>query len=253
MVIEHLVISGGLIYGLSFYGALRHLIDKDICDIKDIRTIHATSVGSIVATIVALQYEWSIVDEYLIERPWHHVFQFSLTNVINCIDNNGIFGIEQFEEMLFPLLLGKDVSQDITLGEFHEINGISIHFMTINVSTFEQINLSHKTHADWRLIDAVYASCCAPIFFRPFTMSGTVYTDGGFLGNYPIQPLLDEYADATPDNVLGIRLELTPSQDDITTTQWTLYEYLWRLIAKVVRRITPLSNFDFKYQVMINP
>ena len=250
-MIKHLAISGGLVYGFSFYGVLRYLVNQKFFETKSIETIHATSVGSIVAVVLALEYEWEVTDKYFIDRPWEHVFQFSLTNLINCVQNNGLFGVEAMEDILSPLLQGKDLSKDITLKDFHEVNGISIHFMTVDISSFELTNVSHKTHPDWRLVDAVYASSCAPIIFRPFVKENIAYADGAFLANYPIQPLLDDYMGLESESILGLRLAPLQQGEASPVSEWTIYEYLWKLIAKVIRRITPPSDFKHKYCITL--
>lgn len=45
--IEHIVMSGGGIVGLSFYGILRESNKRGKWDINNIKTIYGTSVGSI--------------------------------------------------------------------------------------------------------------------------------------------------------------------------------------------------------------
>jgi hypothetical protein len=116
--IQHLVIPGGAIYGLSFYGSLKYLSQNNAIQFQNIKTIHSTSVGCIIGTIVALNFEWDVIDNYFVNRPWNEVFKFSLTSIIKCYKNNGIFDISVIKEIFFPLFSAKDIPIDITMKDY---------------------------------------------------------------------------------------------------------------------------------------
>ena len=75
--IRHLVISSGGPAGHMMYSILRTLNLKGVWDIKDIRTIYGSSIGSFAAIIIALQYDWETMDDFLIKRPWEKIFTSS--------------------------------------------------------------------------------------------------------------------------------------------------------------------------------
>jgi len=75
--IRHLVISSGGPAGLMMYSILRTLNLKGVWDIKDIRTIYGSSVGSFGAILIALRYDWETMDDFLIKRPWDKIFMSS--------------------------------------------------------------------------------------------------------------------------------------------------------------------------------
>jgi len=91
--IKHLVLAGGGVCGFSTYGALRESHKSGFWDINNIESIYSTSVGAIFATILSLKYEWSVIDDYLIKRPWQHLFKFNMYSIINSFQNMGIFDI----------------------------------------------------------------------------------------------------------------------------------------------------------------
>ena len=72
--IKHLVISSGGPAGHMMYSILRTLNLKGVWDIKDIKSIYGSSIGSFIAIIIALRYEWEVMDDYLIKRPWEKIF-----------------------------------------------------------------------------------------------------------------------------------------------------------------------------------
>ena len=66
--IKHLIISGGGVYGFSFYGMLKELNLNKVWNISNIKTIHATSAGTVIATIIALNYDWETMDKYIYNK-----------------------------------------------------------------------------------------------------------------------------------------------------------------------------------------
>ena len=72
--IRHLVISSGGPAGHMMYSILRTLNLKGVWDIKDIRTIYGSSIGSFAGILIALQYDWETMDDFLIKRPWEKIY-----------------------------------------------------------------------------------------------------------------------------------------------------------------------------------
>ena len=75
MTIKHLIFSGGGPCGLILYSAAENLLNKKIWNLKDIKSIYATSAGGIVATLFALDFEGDIIYKYFLHRPWEKVFK----------------------------------------------------------------------------------------------------------------------------------------------------------------------------------
>ena len=77
-MIRHVVISGGGLSGFTFYGALRELSKKNYWNLSNIKTIYGTSVGSLIAVLMVLGYDWQETDEYFIKRPLQNVFKLNI-------------------------------------------------------------------------------------------------------------------------------------------------------------------------------
>lgn len=73
--IKHLVISAGGPAGIMMYNSLRTLNLKGVWNIQNIRTIYGSSVGSFIAILISLNYDWSTMDDYIIKRPWDKIFK----------------------------------------------------------------------------------------------------------------------------------------------------------------------------------
>ena len=252
--IRHLVMSSGVIYGFTFFGILKKMHQTGKINLFDLQSIHATSVGSIMGTMMALWtisptldasgekiFEWDILENYMVHRPWQHVFQFSLQNMINCYQKCGIFQKDIIKDILDSLFRSKDLDiATITMQEFFDLTHIELFFFTVELQQFKIVNISHHTHPNWCVLDAIYASSCAPILFTPHENDSIKYTDGGFLVHYPMNYCLqwcDEHEYAR-DTVFGIHLlshgVVIPQQESVVplrteSKKFTLLDYFYTL------------------------
>ena len=126
--IKHLVISGGGAAGFSYYGVLKQTQIRGLWNTENIKSIYATSAGTIIAVILSLGYDWNTIDDYIVKRPWHKVFKFELSMGLKSILNQGIFDINVLQETFKPLFKGKDIPIDISLLDFYERTNKEIHF-----------------------------------------------------------------------------------------------------------------------------
>ena len=201
-MIQHLVLSGGAIVGFAYFGTLQTLIENEYLNMDDIQTIHATSAGTLVAVSFTLGYKLDVLKTYWMDRPWKDLYTIDFNSIVRAIKDGGMFGRPEVLKTIEPLLLGKDLSIDITLEEFYTFNKKEIHFYTTKYSSLELVDLSYKTHPAWKLVDAVFASCCLPVLFIPLLHEEHYYIDGAVIMNYPLQRCLDQGHDV--DTILGL-------------------------------------------------
>lgn len=202
MMIKHLVISGGAYAGFAFFGSIKHLLKESFIDMEKIESMYCTSVGTMIAVYFSLNYSVSDIETFMVERPWNEVYKINFKTVIRAIQEGGLFDQTPIIQSLKPMLLGKDLTIDVTLEEFYSFTQKEIHFFTTEYSELRLTDISYKTHPKWKLIDAVYASCCLPILFDPFFADGIYYVDGGVLKNYPLHQCVNDCNDV--DSILGI-------------------------------------------------
>ncbi len=247
-VIKHIVCSGGGIAGFSYYGMLKECYNQGLWKIEDIETIYGTSVGSICAVVISLKYDWIILDDYLIKRPWQNVFKFDLYSIINSVEKRGIFGLETIKEILKPLLNGKNLSTDITLKEFYEHTKIEIHVFSTEITSFELVDFSYKTHPNWKLIDVVYTSCSVPIIFSPLIKDSKCYCDGGLLLNYPLSKCIENGADK--DEIIGLYCSINEN-NDIISEKSSLLDYIIIILKKLICVFLPKTSNSIKHEYTI--
>ena len=188
--IRHLVLSGGGCWGLYMHGILSEATKTGFIRKSDIRTIHCSSVGCVAAVFFALDYPENVIQDYLVKRPWKNVFKQKTNTFIEMYEKFGVFTVRAFEDIFEPLFTAEELSLNVTLLEFYRHTGVEIHIYATELNTYKIVDFSYKTHPDWRVCDAVYASSTVPIIFSPIITEDACYIDGGFLANYPIRQLV---------------------------------------------------------------
>lgn len=250
--IKHLALSGGTVWGFKMIGILVEAMDTGFIKIENIESIFATSIGSLIAVAISLKIDPPLLREYFVKRPWDVVCKNNRFSVLELYDGRGILHQGFVEELFDPLLKSVDLSCATTLAELYEYNGIDLHIYTTELNQYELVDISFKTHPEWRVIDAVYASCSIPLLFSPLIQDNKCYVDGGFLLNYPI----DKCPMENPDEVFGISMSnYSDKHIDIPITiASTLPDIVFTSIIKTIQRTNILSNnntLPFPHQIIL--
>jgi NTE family protein len=228
MTIKHLVISGGGPLGLRYLGALEKLEQTNFWKLENIESIYGTSIGSIIGAFICLKYDWETLNKYIIERPWHDAFKVNAKQIFDSYYNKGLFDKKLAEIIFKPLLQAKDLNLNITLQEFYEYSKIDLHIFTFELNKFETVELSHTTHPELTLLQALTMSSALPGIFIPTIIDNCCYVDGGVMCNYPLNQCLRDHTNK--DEILGIKSSFdkeTDSFKNVEVTQDTsLLEYV---------------------------
>jgi predicted acylesterase/phospholipase RssA len=260
MTIKHLVIGGGGPLGLRYIGALEKLESDGFWRFEDIETIYATSIGSIIGAFICLNYDWDTLNKYIIERPWHDAFKVNAKQIFESYYNKGLFDKKIAEIIFKPLLQAKNLELNITLKEFYEFSKIEFHIFTFELNQFETIELSHTTHPDLELVQALTMSSALPGIFMPTIIDGKCYVDGGVMCNYPLNQCLRDHTNK--DEILGIKSSYNKETDNFknvtVTSETSLLEYVICLTINsmnFIRNTVVLENIDntVKCYVSENP
>jgi Patatin-like phospholipase len=257
MTIEHLFIGGGYIYGFSFFGLLKQLHMNNVWELKNIKSMYGISSGAMIGTMISLNLEWDVLQEYLINRPWERLFNLNMYSLFNSIQNRGVFSKAEFYDIFRSLFLAKDISCDITMLEFYEHTGIEHYYIVSEMNSLENrlesLTISYKTHPNWKLLDVVYMSSCLPMLFSPIIMEHYVYLDGifSFKKKY-IDDLL-----SNNDNYNETALFITLDNEEDTKPidiQSSLLDYLICFLLSLIKPDNRhFIDCKYNYKIKIEP
>lgn len=252
MTVKNIVINGGGHVVFNAYGALKEAHNRGLWKYEEIECFFGTSSGSMMSLILALNYPWEDMDNFIINRPWNHIFKFNIMNIFDYYTNNGILDSTFIYEIFTPLLKGKDIEPTITFAEFHLLTGKSLYCYATDLNTFDIVELSHETTPNMIVLDGIYASSCLPILCKPLKVENTYLMDGLFC-NYPISKCLDKMK--SMDETLGIRNEnvYLNSSEDFETMNITTYlsSILNKLVVNYQNRIFRLCKPKYEITIKI--
>ena len=241
-----IVINGGGTIFFNAYGALKQANLSGAWSHDSVKSYYATSAGGILAIMMALQYSWEELDDYIIKRPWYNVWKFNIMNIFDYYKNRGIYGIEVLQDTFEPLLKGKDLELNVSLKDFYGATRKTIYFYSVKLSTFEIVEFSHETHPDMELLTALHATAALPILFQPAEYAGELYTDGGFLLNYPLAKCRED-----PATILGVRNAYSESSTNINEVQG-IFEYLSYLLNIILEKSQCCTETKPGCEILLN-
>jgi len=227
MTIQHLVIGGGGPFGFTAFGVLKHLHDVGFWNITNIKTIYATSIGSLIGAFLLLGYDYSYIYDYFVKRPWEKIFKhIGVNNIFNLYTDKGAIDIYPlYTESLTMVLEAKGMTSSVTLKEFYEYSGVELHIIATEINSFKYEILSYKTYPDVELIKALTMSASLPVIFTPHFLDNKCFIDGGIFSNYPLNICLNE-TKCDKNEILGVKKKCTYKYPTITKDS-SFMEYIY--------------------------
>jgi predicted patatin/cPLA2 family phospholipase len=237
MTIQHLVIGGGGPFGFTAFGVLKYLHDVNFWNIKNIKTIYATSIGTIIAAFLLLGYDYNYIYDYFIKRPWEKIFKnININNIFNIYTDKGAIEIYPlYVETLTMVLEAKNLSHKVTLKEFYEYSGVELNIIATELNFFKCEVISHKTYPDLDLIRALTISGSLPVIFTPNFLDNKCFVDGFIFSNYPLNICLNE-TKCEKNEILGVRKKCKYEYPLITNGS-SFMEYMHIMFGKLLDTI----------------
>tara|TARA_A200000113_G_scaffold58496_1_gene49758 strand:+ start:539 stop:1462 length:924 start_codon:yes stop_codon:yes gene_type:complete len=238
-MIQHLVLSGGGPSGMMTYGAAKALAFKKVWELKNIKSVYATSMGALIGVMLTLGYDWEVIDDYLVKRPWEKIVEITARQYVEAIYTKGVISGTFCEQALAPLLEAKDLDVDISLIRFYEFTGIDLHVYTVDINQdrLTKVDISHKTHPYLKLTEAVKMSAGYPLVFPPTIIGDGCYVDGGILNNYPVNDCLQQTG-ADVEDILAFRVIFNKrKQEEIIDDESTLFKMIGVMMKKMGKMV----------------
>lgn len=167
-----LVLSGGGVKGVAHVGVLKALKEHDIS--PDI--VSGASAGAIVGALYANGVSPVDMLAFFKDTP---LFKYSHFTIIK----PGLFDTNKylvFFEKFFPNNLFEALEKQLFVVATNLQKGEAQFF------------------SKGELLNVVLASAAIPPVFSPVKINGQLYTDGGIMNNFPVEPLID-----TSDYIIG--------------------------------------------------
>jgi len=238
MTIKHLVISGGGPNAIMALGAVQHLDKEKYLQISEIESIYATSAGAFLGAMICMKFDWQILNNYILNRPWHEAFPIHAKQILEAYGNKGIFDKKFIEVIFTSLLKAKDLSLQITLQELFVYSNIDFHVFSLELNEFKAIDISHTTHPELQLMDALHMTAALPIFISPFCENNKCFVDGGVISNYPLSFCLEQHTNV--DEILGLKNNYTVDSDTNNNNindDSTILDYMLHFIHKLIENV----------------
>jgi len=244
MTIKHLVIPGGGPLGIQALGALQNLEKAGFWNINDIQTIYATSAGAILSLLLALKFDWDSINDYIVLRPWHETYNVNITQIFEAYQKKGIFDKTIVEIFYKPFFETRDLPLTMTMREFYEYSGIELHFFSLELNSFEIIDINHKTFSDIPVIQSVHMSCAIPMIIAPVCFDNKCFVDGGVISNYPIKYCMDN--EKNLDEIFGIQNIYEKKENNIVNDESTMLDYVVHFISRLVKNANSRTVYTDK-------
>ena len=176
-----LVLSGGGTKGVAHAGALQFIKEKNV----KIDILACCSAGSIVGCLYAVGKSPTEIEDFFKSVyffNWKH-FAFNEPGIVS----SRIFAT--YLEPIFEDKLIKDLPLDVRIVATELVSGKQVVFPP-----------------DFKVIDAIIASCSVPGITSPYILGDEIYSDGGILNNFPADIIQNEC-----DKMIGVFV--SPPQD----------------------------------------
>jgi len=239
---KYIVLCGGGPNCFSQLVMIHSLMENNIIQYDTIEKIYATSAGTIIATLLALNIPLNEAIDYVIERPWNKTIKLEMDMILNFNEKKGLYDYDLFHKILYPIFSSNDISMDITLKDIYDQYKIELRMITTELESFQMIELCYQTYPNLKVMDAITMSCSCPPLFSPFLYEGKHYIDGGIFNHYPIDLMK---RDIPPnESILGINIRKINQEDvPIPFTEMNSFQYIQYIITKGIKTIYNTQSY----------
>jgi predicted acylesterase/phospholipase RssA len=255
--IEHLVLSGGGLLGISYIGFLRYLEEYQ-ATIQDsdarlkckLKSVCGCSAGSIFAMFIAVGYTSTEIDKIFKNIIFKDYIKIDADSILNFFKTKGIDTCQHVMSLVRTWIRDKTNNENITFKEIYDRFNIILKVGVTNLTSSNFQMLDYTTNPDLPIQIAINASIAIPFVFEPVIIGQDLFCDGGLLDNLPIDYVIDKSNSSNssnttnsdsikPLNILGIYL--TNNIECLNADNYkeaTIYQYLNNIL-----------NASFKYLI----
>lgn len=196
------IFGGGAVRGLAYIGAIKALKELNL----DIRTLVGSSVGSIVASFLAVGYNAEEIKELLFDVSFDLFkdIHFSINKQI-ALSKGNIFTDwvrECIEKKYYGDKYNKGKNKPVLFKHLKK----NLIVLTTDLNTFKPFEFSNFETPDYEIATAVRISCSMPGLMTPVEIEDKKLVDGDLLKGIPLWKLSKNIVKSN-NRVLEFRLE----------------------------------------------
>ncbi len=194
--------GGGAIRGVSYIGAVKAMEELGI----NTGTLAGSSVGSIIAALLAVGYNAEELKEVFIKVNFELFRDISIgIGPIFALSKGEVF-LEWVRELIEKKYYGdkykKGANRAVTFKDLEK----NLIVITTNLSNFECKEFSKFETPDYEIASAVRISCCMPGLMKPIEYNKTLLVDGDLQKSWPMWKLSKNLV-SKDERILEFRLE----------------------------------------------
>lgn len=187
--VRELFIAGGGGAGRSLPGAIIEACKFGL-DLDKVEVVCATSVGTIMGLGIVLGIPAHKMSQVLDELPTDQFQDWSIATIMDFFQNWGVCEGKSMPSSFRAVIKKYSGLDDPTFEELFHKTKKEFRVIVANVSKKKMEILSHKTHPQMKVAEAVGLSCSVPFLFPPKWFPNEqgeleAFTDGGIIKNYP--------------------------------------------------------------------
>jgi NTE family protein len=195
----NLVFSSGGIKGICFIGALIELEKLDL--LKNITHFAGTSVGSIIATLIAIGYTPKETKRIMLGEKidFDKIADTSnyIVDIYHFINQYGMAYGDYLYQAMGDVIKQKTGNEDYTFGDLYRDKGYNLVITAVNLNRKKLVYFYHETYPDLPIRVAIRMSTSVPFLYIPYIYNNEYYVDGGTLNTY----LIEVFDGAAPDDI----------------------------------------------------
>ena len=124
-----------------------------------------------------------------------------------------------------------------------------MHIFVTELNDFTLLDISYKTHPDYKLVEAVYESCSVPIVFSPLIKENFCNIDGGLITNYPLDNCIENVENT--DEILGVlkAIDYDKQVESKISNDITFLDFIMKIINSLIKKIVRNSLKNHKEKI----
>jgi NTE family protein len=226
--IENLVFKGGGVLGVAYAGAIEVLEKKGV--LKKIKRVSGTSVGSVIAILVALKYNSKEIKDILKYTNLKD-FEDNL-NPLKITTKYGLYDGDVLLNWIKGLIKKKTGNENTTFAEMNSNEYLDLKVYSTDLTDAKLKEFSNKCTPNVIVAESIRASISIPLVFSAWKFTNKIpddhlYVDGGVLNNYPINSFEEL------DKTLGFFLEIKEDNESLEYNEFNKYlEQLFKILMQ---------------------